>query len=160
MTDQTHILVAWLRNAHAMERATVDTLDHLAERLRRPYPELSARFRQHWQESLGQVERIEMCLKELGSDTSTFKDLRDRFVGIAQAYAVQVLPDELVKDCLAAYASRHLEIGTYMALGAAARKLNQPAIVQMCEENLQQERAMASWLEQQIPEATLEFLRP
>jgi ferritin-like metal-binding protein YciE len=30
----------------------------------------------------------------------------------------------------------------------------------MCEEHLQQERAMASWLEQQIPEVTLEYLRP
>jgi len=160
MTDQTHTLVAWLRDAHAMERATVDTFDHLADRLYRPYPELAARFRQHWQESLGQVERIEMCLKELGSDTSTFKDLRRRFIGIAQAHAVEVLPDELVKDCLAAYASRHFEIATYISLGAAARKLEQPAIVQMCEENLQQERAMASWLEKEIPEATLEFLRP
>jgi len=160
MTDQTHTLIAWLRDAHAMERATVDTLDRLAERLRRRYPELAARFRQHWQESLGQVERIEKCLKELRSDTSTFKDLRSRFIGIAQAYAVEVLPDELVKDCLAAYASRHFEIATYISLGAAARKLEQPAIVQMCEENLQQERTMASWLEQQIPEATSEFLQP
>jgi ferritin-like metal-binding protein YciE len=149
-----------LRDAHAMERATVDTLDHLAERLNRRYPELAARFRQHWQESLSQVERIETCLKELGSDTSTFKDLRSRFIGIAQAYAVEMLPDELVKDFLAAYASRHFEIATYISLGAAARKLEQPAIVQMCEESQQQERAMASWLEQQIPAATLEFLRP
>jgi len=160
MTGQPHRLVAWLRDAHAMERATVDTLDHLAERLRRPYPELAARFREHWQESLGQVERIETCLKELGSDTSTFKDLRSRFIGIARAYAVEVLPDELVKELLAAYASRHFEIASYISLGAAARKLEQPAIVQMCEENLREERAMASWLEQEIPEATLEFLRP
>jgi ferritin-like metal-binding protein YciE len=29
----------------------------------------------------------------------------------------------------------------------------------MCEENLQQERAMAGWLQQQIPQATLDFLR-
>ena len=159
MKDQKRTLVAWLRDAHAMERATIDTLDHLAERLQRPYPELAARFRQHWQESLGQVERIEACLKQLGSDTSTFKDLRRRFIGIAQAYAVEVLPDELVKDCLAAYASRHFEIATYISLGAAAHKLEQPAIAQMCEQNLQQERAMAGWLEQQIPEATVEFMQ-
>ena len=71
MTDQKHTLVAWLRDAHAMERTTVDTLDHLAERLDRPFPDLARRFRQHWQESLDQVERIEACLKELGSDSST-----------------------------------------------------------------------------------------
>jgi len=158
MADQRHVLISWLRHAHAMERATVDSLDHLAERLRRPYPELAARFRQHWQESLGQVERIETCLKDLASDTSTFEDLRTRFIGISKAYAVEVLPDELVRDCLAAYASRHFEIATYISLGAAARKFEQPTIEQMCKENLQQERAMASWLEQQIPQATLDFL--
>jgi len=159
MTDQRHILVAWLRHAHAIERATVDSLDHIAERLQHPYPDLAARFRQHWQETLGQVERIETCLKELASDTSTFQDLRRRFIGIGQAYAVEVLPDELVRDCVATYASRHFEIATYISLGAAARKFEQPTIAQMCKENLQQEQAMASWLEQQIPEATLEFLR-
>jgi len=158
MRDQRDTLVAWLRHLHAMEMATVDNLDHLAERLRRPYPDLAARFRQHWQETLGQVERIETCLKDLASDTSTFHDLRNRFIGIAQAYAIDVLPDELVRDCMASYASRHFEIATYISLGAAARRFKQPTIAQMCEENLQQERAMASWLEEEIPETTLEFL--
>ena len=160
MTDERHVLVAWLRHAHAVERATVDTLDHLADRLKRPYPDLAARFRQHWEETLGQVERIETCLKDLASDTSTLQDLRNRFVGISRAYAVETLPDELVRDCVATYASRHFEIATYLSLGAAARKFEQPTIAQMCETNLQQERAMASWLEEQIPQATLEFLRP
>jgi ferritin-like metal-binding protein YciE len=159
MTDQTHALIAGLRHAHAMERTTVDTLDHLAERLRRPYPEFAARFRQHWEESLGQVARIETCLKDLGSDTATFEDLRGRFIALTRAYAVEVLPDELVRDFLAAYASRHFEIATYLSLSAVAGELKYSAIVQMCEENLQQERAMASWLEQEIPEATLDFLR-
>jgi hypothetical protein len=36
-----------------------------------------------------------------------------------------------------------------------------PAIAALlCDEHLQQERAMSNWLEQQIPEVTLEFLRP
>jgi ferritin-like metal-binding protein YciE len=159
MTNSKHVLVSWLRDAHAMERASVDTLDRLAERLAR-YPQLAVRFREHWRESLGQVEHIEACLKRLGSDTSTFKDLASRFVGIAQAYAVAVVPDEVVKDCLATYASRHFEIATYVSLGAAALSLEQPQIARMCDEHLQQERAMAAWLEQQIPEVTLEFLRP
>ena len=159
MTNSKQTLIAWLRDAHAMERATVDNLDRLADRLSR-YPQLAARFREHWRESLGQVEHIETCLKNLGSDTSTFKDLTSRFIGIAQAYAVAVVPDEIVKDCLAAYASRHFEIAAYVSLGAAALALEEPEIARMCNEHLQQERTMASWLEQQIPEVTLEFLRP
>ena len=159
MTESKQTLVAWLRDAHAMERANVDSLDRLADRLSR-YPELGVRFREHWRESIGQVEHIEACLKKLGSDTSTFKDLTSRFIGIAQAYAVAVRPDEIVKDCLAAYAFMHFEIAAYLSLGAAALALEEPEITRMCYEHLERERAMASWLEQQIPEVTLEFLRP
>jgi ferritin-like metal-binding protein YciE len=159
MTNGKHTLIAWLRNAHAMERASVDNLDRLADRLSR-WPQFAGPFREHWRESLGQVERIEACLKKLGSDTSTFKDLASRFVGIAQAYAGVVAPDEMVKDCQAAYASMHFEIAAYVSLGAAALELGEPQIARMCDEHLQRERAMASWLEQQIPEVTLEFLRP
>jgi ferritin-like metal-binding protein YciE len=159
VTKTKQTLVAWLRDAHAMERTTVDIMDRLADRLAR-HPQLAAGFREHWRESIGQVERIETCLKNLGSDTSTLKDLTSRFMGIAQAYAVAVVPDEIVKDCLAVYASRHFEIAAYMSLGAAALTLEEPAVAQMCDDHLHQERAMANWLEQQIPEVTLEFLRP
>jgi ferritin-like metal-binding protein YciE len=159
MTKSKQTLVAWLRDVHAMERASVDSLDRLADRLSR-FPELAARFREHWRESLAQVEHIERCLKNLGSDTSTFKDLATRFIGIAQAFAVAVVPDEVVKDCLVAYASRHFEIAAYISLGAAALLLEEPDVARMCNDHLEQERAMASWLEQQIPDVTLEFLRP
>jgi len=159
MTKNKQTLIAWLRDAHAMERASVDTLDRLADRLSR-YPELSSRFREHWRTSLAQVERIDKCLKRLGSDTSTFKDLASRFFGIAQAYAVAVVPDEAVKDCLAVYTYRHFEIAAYTSLGAAALMLEEPDVARMCNDHLEEERAMAIWLEQQIPEVTLEFLRP
>jgi ferritin-like metal-binding protein YciE len=159
MTKSKQTLIAWLRDAHAMERASVDTLDRLAGRLVR-FPQLAHRFREHWRESVGQAERIERCLKQLGSDTSTLKDLTSRFIGIAQAYAVAVVPDEVVKDCLGAYASRHFEIATYVSLGAAALAMEEPEVVRMCDDHLQQERAMSDWLEQQIPEVTVDFLRP
>jgi len=158
MANSKPTLVAWLRDAHAMERATVDNLDRLADRLSR-YPELAVRFREHWRESLAQVEQIEKCLKSLGSDTSTFKDLTSRFMGIAQAYTVAVSPDEVVKDCLAAYASMHFEIAAYVSLAAAAAVLEQPEVERVCD-HLGRVRTMAGWLEQQIPEVTREFLRP
>jgi ferritin-like metal-binding protein YciE len=159
MTNGKRVLVEWLRDAHAMERTSVDNLDRLADRFSR-HPELAVQFREHWRESLGQVVALEVCLKKLGSDTSTFKDLARRFVGIAQAYAGAISLDEPVKDCLAAYASVHLKIATYVSLRAAALELAEPEIERMCDEHLRSERAMAGWLEQQITEVTLEFLRP
>ena len=159
MSNGKRVLVDWLRDAHAMERSSVDNLDRLADRFSR-HPELSVRFREHWRASLNQVVALEVCLKKLGSDTSTFKDLTSRFVRIAQAYAGAISLDEPVKDCLAAYASTHLEIATYVSLRAAAIELAEPEVAQMCDEHLQRERAMAEWLEQQIAEVTLDFLRP
>ncbi len=159
MSKSKQTLVSWLRDAHAMERASVDTLDRMADRLAR-FPQLAGGFREHWRETLGQVQRIEICLKGLGSDTSTFKDLATRFVGIAQSYVVAAAADEVVKDCLAAYSWRHFEIAAYVSLGAAALALEQPEVARMCDEHAQQERAMATWLEQQIPLVTLEFLGP
>ena len=159
MTKTRQTLIAWLRDAHAMERASLDNLDRIADRLAR-FPPLSSGLRAHWQVTLGQVQRIEGCLKALGSDTSTFKDLATRFVGITQAYAVAVAPDEVVKDCLAAYAWRYFEIAAYVSLRAAALSLEEEDVARMCDEHVQQERATAGWLESQIPEVTLEFLRP
>ena len=159
MTNSKHALVAWLRAAHAMERASVDNLDRLADRFSR-HPQLAVRFREHWRESLGQVDALEACLKKLGSDTSTFKDLGSRIVAIAQAYASFGSLDEPVKDCMTTYASMHYEIATYVSLRAAALELDEPQIAQLCDEQLQRERDMAAWLEQQISEVTLEFLRP
>jgi ferritin-like metal-binding protein YciE len=159
MTKTKQTLIAWLRDAHAMERASVDNLDRLADRLAR-FPQLASGFRDHWQVTLGQVQRIDACLKKLGSDTSTFKDLATRFIGITQAYAVAVAADEVVKDCLAAYSWRYFEIAAYVSLGAAALSLEEPEIARMCDEHVKQERAMAEWLEKQIPEVTLEYLRP
>ena len=40
MTKRKQVLIAWLRDAHAMEQTSVDTLDRLAERLAR-FPELA-----------------------------------------------------------------------------------------------------------------------
>lgn len=159
MTNGKRVLIEWLRDAHAMERTTVDNLDRLADRFSR-HPDLAGRFREHWRDSVNQVLVLEACLKKLGSDTSTFRDLARRFVGIAQAYAGAISLDEPVKDCLAAYASMHLEIATYVSLRAAAQELAEPEVVQMCDQHLQRVRAMTGWLEQQITEVTLDFLRP
>jgi len=159
MTNGKRTLVDWLRAAHAMERASVDNLDRLADRFSR-HPQVAAGFRAHWSDSQGQVAALEASLKKLGSDTSTFRDLASRFVGITQAYAGFASPDEPVKDCLAAYASMHFEIATYVSLRTTALELAEPEIARMCDEHLQRERTMAAWLEQQITEVTLEFLRP
>ena len=43
MTKSKQTLIAWLRDAHAMERASVDSLDRMADRLAR-FPAFSVTF--------------------------------------------------------------------------------------------------------------------
>ena len=45
MTKSKQTLIAWLRDAHAMERASVDSLDRMADRLAR-FPDLAAGLRE------------------------------------------------------------------------------------------------------------------
>ena len=142
-----------------MERTSVDNLDRLADRFSR-HPELAVRFREYWRESLGQVAVLEACLKKLGSDTSTFRDLARRFVGIAQAYAGAIR--SMSRSRIAWPRTRPYTFRSRHTFRCAQRlwSLAQPEIARMCDENLERERAMAGWLEQQITEVTLEFLRP
>jgi ferritin-like metal-binding protein YciE len=159
MSREREILVKWLRDAHAMERATTENLDRLQARFGR-HPQLFTRMQQHWIESEEQAVRLEASLKLLGAKPSSTKDATSRLLGALEAYVTALAPDEVLKDCLAAYAFEHFEIASYLALVEAARLAGEPEIERTCDEHLQQERTMAAWLEQQIPELTRDYLSP
>lgn len=150
-------LTAWLRDAHAMEKSTVDNMERLVKHVEDD-PQLKKGFERHLEESRRQIERLETCLGELGADPSAAKDAVTRMAGIAQAYASGAAKDEPVKNCLAAYAFEHFEIASYTSLIAAADRLGEAAVKRACEENLREERAMADWLETEIPRVTERFL--
>jgi ferritin-like metal-binding protein YciE len=67
-------LIAWLRDAHAMEAATTDNLERLIARADK-YPQLKTPMQRHLEISRRQKDEIEEQLKALGSDTSTLKDM-------------------------------------------------------------------------------------
>jgi ferritin-like metal-binding protein YciE len=117
--DARENLKDWLRDAHAMERATIDNIERLVERLE-GHPELSNRYRQHLDESRQQLQRLEQCLGRLGTDASVVKDTATRMLGIFQVYATGATPDEPVKHCLAGYAYENFEIASYTSLIGAA----------------------------------------
>jgi ferritin-like metal-binding protein YciE len=153
----TDTLADWLRDAHAMEKGTIDNIERLVGRLK-AFPILADRYRTHLQESRRQLERLEQCLKELGTDASFLKDSGMKLAGIAQVYVTGPSSDEPVKHCLAAYGYENFEIASYISLIAAAEACGRPAIKQACEQSLQEERAMARVLEESIPEVTRRYL--
>ena len=157
MTDNRENLRDWLRDAHAMEKGTIDNIERLVSRLQ-AFPVLADRYRTHLQESRQQLQRLEQCLKELGSDPSFLKDAGMKLAGGAQVYVTGPASDEPVKHCLAAYGYENFEIASYISLMAAADACGLPSIIKACEQSLEEERAMARVIEESIPEVTRRFL--
>jgi ferritin-like metal-binding protein YciE len=157
MTERKH-LIAWLRDAHGMERATIDNIERLLKRMK-DHPAFVERYKQHLEESHVQLVRVENALRALDADVSVVKDTATRISGWVEAYAAAASDDEPVKHALAAYAYEHFEVASYAALIAAAENLDEIEIADACRQSLAEERAMADWLEDFIPEAARVFLQ-
>ena len=150
-------LTAWLRDAHAMENQAVEILEKQASRLEH-YPELRAKVRTHLDESHRQAERVERCLHQLGTDTSTLKTAAGKLIGTAQQLSGLFASDEVLKSGIADYAFEHYEIASYKMLIAAAGEAGEPEVARLLKENLREEEAMAAWLDQHLPEVTRQYL--
>ena len=158
MANDIDDLRNWLRDAHAMESGTIDNIERLVDRLK-AFPELASRYRTHLEESRHQLQRLEACLEELGSDPSALKDAGMKLAGVAQAYVTGPASDEPVKHCLAAYGYENFEVASYLSLIAAAERCGVPSIQRACEQSLEEERAMARAIEDAIPEVTRTYLK-
>ena len=120
-TDVNENLLAWLKDAHAMEQQAEHMLKAQASRIDH-YPELKARLESHLQETLGQQALVEGCIKRLNGSASVFKDLAGRMTAVAQAAGGMTQHDEVVKGAIAGYVFENLEIACYTSLIAAARE--------------------------------------
>lgn len=157
MSDPRDHLLAWLRDAHAMERQAEQMLKAQAARIEN-YPKMKARIEQHLEETLGQQRLLEGCLQRLGSSPSVVKDTMGTMAAMGQAIGGMFASDEIVKGAMASYVFEHLEIASYTALIAAAQQAGDVETQRACERILAQEEAMAQWVLDNIPEVTQMFM--
>ena len=150
-------LVDGLKNAHAMESQAVSLTAMQADRLEN-YPELEVQIRLHLEETKGQRDRLESVLGELGVGPSVIKDFALKATGNMAAVIHGFMEDEVVKNSLASFAFENFEIAAYTSLIAAGEKYDNSRIVDVCQQNLAEEKAMAKWLEDHLPEITLQFV--
>lgn len=147
------LIVAWMKDAHAMERMQERMLNKRAEHAEADAA-LRARLVQHRDETRRHAEMVEGALRRYGEDPSGFKDL----AGKAEAAVVGMMSggasDTLVKDVLSGIASEHFEIACYRSLQAAAQSLGDAQTERMCEEILRDEERMAQFLESQLSRVT------
>lgn len=156
MATATENLQAWLRDAHAMEEQAITMMSSQSNRLKN-YPELKAQIDKHLQETRDQAAMLERCLERLGG-TSSVKDITGKIVALGQGLSGLFVGDEVVKGTLASYTFEQMEIASYKILIAAAERAGDQETKRVCELILQQELAMAEWLDKHAAEITRKFL--
>lgn len=155
--QHNELLISWLNDAYAMEQSLVPTLQNHAKDAR-DYPLISNRIQQHVEETRQHAELVKGCLERLGTKPSTAKASLSKMMGSIKEAATAAADDELVKNNLADIATEHFEIACYHSLMAAARDVGDMETVRVCQQILQDEEDMAQFLEQQLPQTTVEVL--
>src|SRR5688500_5632218 len=115
MTDPKKHLIAWLRDAYAMEQKAIEILSRQTERIDN-YPEIDQKLRMHLEETRWQAEKLDECLKKLASDTSMLNTGAGKITGNLPAIATMFAPDEIMKDTMASSVFEHMEIASYKIL--------------------------------------------
>lgn len=154
----TTIYLTGLRNQHSVEQQAIQLLNRQIERLQN-YPDMIARMRQHVTESQEQQRRLEELLGQHNTSHSALKDAALGFMGNMAAMAHTVAPDEVVKNTFANYAFEHFEIASYKSLITVAEAIGQRGAIQLLEQSLREEQAMAQWIDDHLRETTLTFIR-
>jgi ferritin-like metal-binding protein YciE len=158
MASAKERLVQWLRDAHAMEEQAEQMLSSQAKRLEN-YPALRDQIERHLQETRRHAERVQGCIERQGSSKSAIKDMAGKIVAVGQGLSGLFVGDEVVKGSLADYTFEHMEIASYKILIGAAEEVGDSETKRVCQEILREEEAMASWLEQNLPSLTREYLK-
>ncbi|MGE5546037.1 MAG: DUF892 family protein [Solirubrobacterales bacterium] len=157
MADTRDILIDWLRDAHAMERASIDNLERQVRHLDH-YPDVRSKFQEQLDLTRRQEQRLVNQLQTLGTDTSAIKDAITRMAGQAQAMLAGSAPDEVVKQAVTTLAYEEWEIANFRALATAAEHEGEESMATMFEEMADEKADMADWLAEAIPDITRRYL--
>ena len=155
--ETREIFITGLKNAHAMENQALSIMKPQVKRIEN-YPDVAAKLEQHITETEGQIARIEEILSGLDEGHSALKDIALSFTGTMAAMGHTVAGDEILKNSFANFAFENFEIAAYNSLIVIAEAGGYNAGANGLKANLAEEKAMASWLEQNLAAVTSRFL--
>lgn len=147
----------WLRDAHAMEKQAESMLESMAGRIDN-YPNIRSRIQQHISETKQQITLLEEILDRNGISRSVLKDSMSKMAALGQSIGGMFPSDEIVKGSISGYVFEQFEIACYTSLLAAAKKAGDTASIPALESILNEEKQMAEWLINHIPQTTEQFL--
>ena len=152
-----HYFVIGLRDAHAVENQALALIDRQLDRVR-SYPEVADQLSKHRRETEAQLQRLEGILGSLNESHSALKDAALSLSGNLAALGHSIAGDEILKNTFANYAFENFEAASYRSLIAMAEAGSFRAAVEPLRLSLDEEVAMASWIESNIPTITTKFL--
>lgn len=141
----------------AMEKQAESMLESMASRIDN-YPELRARIEQHLSETKNQIVQLETILDRNDISRSVIKDSMSKMAALGQSIGGIFPSDEIVKGSISGYVFEQFEIACYTSLLAAAKNAGDTASIPTIEAILNEEKEMADWLIQHIPQTTEKFL--
>ncbi len=151
------VLVTGLKNAHAMENQALSILKPQLSRIEH-YPEIAAKLDLHIRETRVQIRRLEEVLDNLAEDRSALKDMALSQTGTMAVLSHTMAGDEILKNTFANFAFEHFEIAAYRSLITVAEYAGLPALVTPLKANLEEEVAMAQWLDDNLGSITTKYL--
>src|SRR5436305_5629130 len=152
------LVIAWLNDAHGMENALVQILEHQIKDAK-DYPQVQAKLQQHLEQTRRHAELVKGCVENLGGKTSTMKTGMATLFGQMQALSTGAAKDEMVKNALADYAAENFEVASYTAIIRAAQDLNDQQTSSVCEHIRQEDEEMANWILQNLPTLVQQTLK-
>jgi ferritin-like metal-binding protein YciE len=155
-SPQQHLL-AWLRDAHAMEKQAEQMLSKQISRLEH-YPDLRRKLEEHLEETRRQAQLVDDCIARCGGDSSGLRDVMGKMMAFGQGLSGIFVDDEVIKGTLASYTFEQMEIASYKILIAAADAIGDSTTSAVCTRILREEEAMAHWLATQMPNLVRAFL--
>lgn len=155
-TETRSIFVTGLKNAHAMENQALSIMKPQVKRIEN-YPEVARKLEQHIRETEGQITRLEEVLDSLSEDRSMLKDVALSFTGSMAAMGHSIAGDEILKNSFASFAFENYEIAAYKSLITIADLGGFPGHVAALKANLDEEMAMAKWLDENLRSVTVKF---
>jgi len=156
--QQKETFLAWLRDAHAMEQGLINVLEQQIDDTK-DLPEVRKKLEEHLEETHNHAAKVETILRRYDSDTSGGKDTLSKLSSMVSGITSSISDDALVKNMHSSYAAEHFEIGAYTLLRGVAEEFDDQETVQICDDILRDEEAMADFILEHLPHLAIEHLQ-
>lgn len=152
------VFITGLKNVHGVEHQALALIDRQLDRLV-SYPEVADRLHLHRKETEQQIGRVEEILSQFGETHSAMKDMALTMSGNLAAIAHVFAPDEILKNSFANTAFENFEAASYISLITLADAGNFGGATQLLRTSLNEEKAMAAWLDEHNPAITMKYVQ-